>query len=396
MSKQALPKNTLKGKSVNVANTLFLLITPVMSLVLGVWYTANHGFVWQDALNFFFFYFACGLSVTGGYHRLIAHRAYDVHPLIKFLYLVFGAGTFENSALRWCRDHRIHHQYVDQDKDPYNIKKGFWWAHMGWIFYKDDSRDDDFSVAPDLVRDGLIQWQERWYLPLALLTGFVLPTLVGYAYGRPFAGFLWGGLIRVVAVHHFTFTINSLAHMLGDQPYSTKHTARDSWITALVSYGEGYHNYHHTFAADYRNGVRWWQYDPTKWMINLFNWMGLVQRMTRFREEHIRKAQLQVQAEHAKKVLAQVPSELRLRLEARLAQAQQQYESALRRWEEAKVQLAQMRSNAERRRDAALKLWKLKTKGYHLEFQTQQVRWAMLMAAVSRVAHNPHVHHFLS
>ncbi|MEE8424731.1 MAG: fatty acid desaturase, partial [Elusimicrobiota bacterium] len=268
--------------------------------------------------------------------------------------------------------------------------------HIGWIFFKHDDRDHDFTKVPDFLANKLVMWQHRWYVPLGAFSGFALPALIGWTYGDAFGGFLWGGLIRIVLVHHFTFSINSFAHWLGSQPYSEANTARDSWITALISYGEGYHNFHHAFAADYRNGIRWYQYDPTKWLISGLQWLGLVGRVTRVREEMIQRAMLETQHRRAERMISAAPSALRARLEPRIAGAKERCEAALREWAAAKVQLAAMKRSMIRRRDEAVKLWKLKTKTCHLEFQAAQLRWAFLMAALSRLDHASSFRHFLS
>jgi stearoyl-CoA desaturase (delta-9 desaturase) len=208
-----------------------------------------------------------GLSVTGGYHRLFAHRSYKASRALQVFYLLFGAGAVQNSALRWSADHRTHHEHADEERDPYNITKGFWWAHIGWVFFHNDDRPDDSSV-PDLTANRLIMFQHRWYVPLALVFGALLPAAVcGLLWGDWLGGLLVGGFLRLVLQWHATFSINSFAHWIGRQPYGARTTARDSMWTALISFGEGYHNFHHRFQADYRNGVRAWHFDPTKWFV---------------------------------------------------------------------------------------------------------------------------------
>lgn len=385
----------MKIRSINWVNTAFLTLTPLAALALTGVYIHNHGLHWMDGVIFFTMYILTGMGITAGYHRHFSHRAYDCHPAVRVFFLLFGGAAVQNSALRWCRDHRIHHKDVDREEDPYNIKKGFFWAHMGWVFYE-SNEDEDFTVAPDLARDPLLQWQEKYYLPIVVLVGFVLPAAAGALVGRPFAGFLFGGLLRTVVVQHLTFCINSLAHYVGNRPYSIDNTARDSWWLAFLTYGEGYHNYHHRFGADYRNGIRWYHFDPTKWFILGLKRLGLAWRLTEFREEHILKAKLETQMKLAQMKMAGAPAELADRLQARLDAARQQLEAAHRQWTEAKERYAELKRQASGRWDtarrdfeAARHEWKLRTAQYNFQFQAAQARWALLIAAVSRL----HGHH---
>jgi stearoyl-CoA desaturase (delta-9 desaturase) len=193
---------------------------------------------------------------------------------------LFGAATFQNSVLVWAADHREHHRHVDREGDPYNIGKGFFWAHIGWMFYSPLTKDD-FSSVKDLLKDKMVVLQHRYYLLISPLMGFGFPLVIGALYGRPMAGLLWGGLARVVFGHHTTFLINSAAHMFGSRPYSKETSARDFWLLAFFTYGEGFHNFHHAFASDYRNGVRWFQWDPSKWTIWVLSKVGLTSRLQR-------------------------------------------------------------------------------------------------------------------
>jgi len=243
---------------------------------------------------FFVFFSATGLSITLGYHRLFAHVAFQARWPVRLATLVFGAAAFENCALAWVSDHRRHHKHVDHDEDPYDISKGFWHAHIGWILFKLDPKPPWDNVA-DLSKDRLILWQRRFYVPIAVGIGFASPALLGFWHnGWPGAlgGFLLAGVARVTAVQHMTFFINSLCHTIGSQPYSNKCSARDSWIMALFTFGEGYHNYHHEFQHDYRNGVRWWHWDPTKWTIWTLEKVRLVRGLRRVPEDKVLLARL--------------------------------------------------------------------------------------------------------
>ena len=281
-----IKSNNLK---IDWVNTLFLILSPIFAFIFTWKYFSENGFHWNQIILAVIFYFATGMSITAGYHRLISHRAYKASALVKFLYLCFGAATFENSALKWCSDHRVHHRHVDESEDPYNINKGFFWAHIGWIFFKE--KDAQIEYPKDLINDKLVMWQHKYYLLIAILFGFGLPTLIGYFLGSALGGFAIAGLLRIVFVHHCTFFINSLCHLVGTRPYTDTNTARDSYIMAFFSYGEGYHNYHHYFPSDYRNGIRWYHFDPTKWLIKTLSIVGLTKDLKKVPEKIILQAQ---------------------------------------------------------------------------------------------------------
>lgn len=230
-----------------------------------------------------------GLSITGGYHRLFAHRSYAAAGPLRLLYLLFGAAAVQNSALAWAADHRAHHSDTDGEGDPYNIKRGFWWAHLGWVFFQSPGRDDS-QATRDLVGDRLVRFQDRHYIVLALTFGAVLPAALGLAWGDPLGCLLVAGFLRLVIQWHLTFSINSVAHWIGRQPYSKGTSARDSFVTALLSLGEGYHNFHHRFQADYRNGVRWYHFDPTKWFVWTLARIGVTRDLTRTPRAAIERA----------------------------------------------------------------------------------------------------------
>lgn len=284
--------HSAKAKKIDWVNAIFLITTPIVSVILAIKYFSTNGFEFSQIALAVFFYFLTGLSITAGYHRLFAHRAYKANNFTKFIYLLFGAATFQNSALKWCTDHRVHHNHVDHDKDPYNIKKGFFYAHMGWIFFKEVDSDPKFPK--DLTNDKLIMWQHRNYLWLCVVVGFVLPTVIGHFLGSALGGFALAGVGRVVMVHHCTFFINSLCHIVGTRPYTDTNTARDSAVMAVFSYGEGYHNYHHYFPVDYRNGIRWYHFDPTKWLIKSLSIIGWAKDLKKVPEKLIAEAQLQM------------------------------------------------------------------------------------------------------
>jgi stearoyl-CoA desaturase (Delta-9 desaturase) len=312
-------------------NVTFLVSTLLIALVGTPWYLVTRGLGWPEALTFAGLWLAVGLSVTGGYHRLFAHRTYQAAWPVRLLFLVFGSAALENSVLNWTADHRIHHSNVDHERDPYNIQKGFWWAHIGWIFFENEPPSQ--TVVRDLLEDPLVRWQARWYIPLGLGVAFGIPLIVGLATGRVLGCLLIGGVLRVVVSHHGTFFINSLCHMVGRQPYSREHSARDSAVMAVLAFGEGYHNYHHSFPFDYRNGIRRWHFDPAKWAIYGLSLVGLARNLRRASDAVILKARIDVQFERAKEKLQRwdrkVLAEARESVEQRLQETYARLQAAL-------------------------------------------------------------------
>ncbi|HTV79674.1 MAG TPA: fatty acid desaturase [Steroidobacteraceae bacterium] len=291
-----------------ILNVTIFTLTALVALVAVPWYGLRHGYSAGIWAFFAFFLIANEMSITGGYHRLWAHKAYEAHFILRAFYLLFGTMALQNSAWVWCSGHRRHHLNVDDnEKDPYSSGRGFWFSHIGWMLRDYKSGEVDFSNIPDLRRDKLLAFQHKYYAPLALLTNFGLPTLVGWALGDIWGGLLLAGVLRLVLSHHFTFFINSLAHMWGSRPYTEDNTARDNAVLALVTFGEGYHNFHHIFAHDYRNGVRWWQWDPTKWLISSCSYVGLARRLKRTPAFQIQRAVLAMQLNRAQQKLAQLP-----------------------------------------------------------------------------------------
>jgi stearoyl-CoA desaturase (delta-9 desaturase) len=269
---------------VNWVNSSFLFVITALGVIAAPIFLFKYDLNWVMWSLFAFYMIATGLSITLGYHRLFSHLSFKAKWPVRAFTLIFGACAFENSVLHWASDHRRHHKHTDHDEDPYDISKGFFWAHIGWILFKLDAPQPMDNVK-DLRRDALVRFQDRFYVAIAFFAGLIVPAIVGYFTMGGMVGVMAGvlvvGALRVVLVQQSTFFINSLCHCIGEQPYSTRCSARDSWIMALVTYGEGYHNYHHEFQHDFRNGVKAWNFDPTKWSIMLLHKLGLVSDLRR-------------------------------------------------------------------------------------------------------------------
>jgi len=286
---------------INWTTSSFLIVTFFTALIGAPIYIAQFGIDFFQVALFIFFFIATGMSITLGYHRLFAHKAFKAGRSVKLTTLLFGAAAFEDSALDWASDHREHHKHVDDEHDdPYSISKGFFWAHMGWIFFKLYPRP--LANVGDLKKDPLVMWQHRHHRSIGFGVGMILPATIGFLYGgweSALGAFLLSGVARLVCVQHCTFLINSLCHTIGKRPYDSSTSARDSWLMALFTFGEGYHNYHHSFQHDYRNGVKPWQWDPTKWAIWALSKLGLATELRRVPEEKIVLAELREMKDRA-------------------------------------------------------------------------------------------------
>jgi stearoyl-CoA desaturase (delta-9 desaturase) len=309
-------------------------LTFAVAVLAVPWYGLTHGYHAAAWIAFVLLLGANGMAITCGYHRLWAHATYDAHPVLKVAYLLFGAMALQNSALVWSANHRDHHRYIDDpERDPYCALRGFWFSHIGWMLRSYPSSDVDLSIVKDLERDPLVAWQQKHYLALALGMNFGLPLLIGALDGELVGTFLLAGVLRLVVSHHFTFFINSLAHMWGIQPYTDENTARDNGVLALLTYGEGYHNFHHMFAHDFRNGVRWWQFDPSKWFISLMSWVGMARNLKRVPWFRIQRSMLERQFRRAETQLARHPGRAQVEeLRARVAEEYAAFCAAVADW----------------------------------------------------------------
>ncbi|MEC6908040.1 fatty acid desaturase [Photobacterium piscicola] len=268
----------------------------------------------------------CGMSITAGYHRLWAHQSYQANRFLRVMFALGGAFALQNSILHWCSDHRVHHRYVDNNsKDPYSAKKGFFYSHIGWMLRQyQASRYHDYSNCIDLQQDSIVVWQHKYYLLLAAIMNIGVPVAIGLLLGDLWGALLFVGVLRLVLSHHTTFFINSLAHKWGAQPYTDRNSARDNGIIAWLTFGEGYHNYHHIFENDYRNGICWWQFDPTKWLIKSCSWLGWTTNLKVTPADRIEKTRTKMEFMRLQNKLKSLPNN-----SARLQQLQFEYESLM-------------------------------------------------------------------
>lgn len=275
-------------KNFNWPSVIFIIGYHLLLLTLLPLYCIFFTPSWAVIATSIILYFITGISITAGYHRLYSHQCYKVtNKVVETIFLFFGSMATQGSALRWSYDHRLHHAHIDSNDDPYSVKKGFWYAHLFWMFEKQGPIEK--RVVADLYKNKLVMFQHNFYV-LCMIVANVLPViLLGWATGDFFGAFVFGWLFRLFFLHHCTWFINSLAHYWGHQNYSREHSAVDNYVISLLTFGEGYHNYHHTFANDYRNGIRWYHFDPTKWLIWMLNKLGFAKSLRKTKESRINR-----------------------------------------------------------------------------------------------------------
>lgn len=290
-------------------NATIFLVTFLVALFAVPYWAFTHGFDTATIIMAIICFIYCGMSITAGYHRLWSHKTYQSHWSLRFIFALGGTFALQNSILHWSSDHRIHHKHVDKnDVDPYSAKRGFWYSHIGWMLREYQAhRYTNYDNVRDLQKDKIVMWQHKYYLALTIAMNFGVPIIFGLINNDIFGSLLLVGFLRLVLSHHTTFFINSLAHIWGKQTYTDKNTARDNGVLAFFTFGEGYHNFHHIFENDYRNGIRWWQFDPTKWLIKGCNYVNLTSKLRVSPEDKIEKAKLAMMLKRSKQRLISHP-----------------------------------------------------------------------------------------
>ncbi|HEY1833760.1 MAG TPA: acyl-CoA desaturase [Solirubrobacteraceae bacterium] len=244
----------------------------------------------RDLAIFAFMYLVTAGGVTVGYHRLLTHRAFKTKPWLGYTLAVLGSMSLQGSVIDWVADHRKHHTFTDEDGDPHSphagqgaglggMLRGLWHAHVGWLF-STHGQASSKRFAPDLVQDEKMRWINRHFPHIALL-GLLLPFLLGFALSGGslvdggLSALLWGGLARVFLVHHVTWSINSICHFFGRRRFETDDESTNVFWLALPSLGEAWHHNHHAFPRSAFHGLRWYELDPSGWLILGLERVGL-------------------------------------------------------------------------------------------------------------------------
>lgn len=369
--------------SINWTGSLFLILSPIAALILGVYHIRTEGFLWEIWALAAVFYALTAVSITGGYHRCFSHKTYEAKTALKWFWALFGAAAFQNSILIWARDHRVHHRFVDTDTDPYSINRGFFFAHLGWMLVNETPRVKLEPYGRDLERDPVVAFQDKHYVIIAVLMGFALPTLLGWAMGSWMGGLAIAGFVRIVALHHMTFFINSACHCIGKQRYTDTNTARDSFLMAIATFGEGYHNFHHFFANDYRNGIRWYHWDPTKWAIRALSSVGLAHSLRRTPWSEIVRAQMLMDE---KRVRMHLNEDWSQQIQEKLDGLKARVEAAHVQFEKLKEEYRQIAKNYAHSSMTRLQEMKLQMRLARIEFRAALKQWRLYNAFLLELA----------
>lgn len=221
-------------------------------------------------------------GITAGAHRLWSHKSFEAAFPVRLFFMVVNSAAHQGSIYHWARDHRMHHRYTDTELDPHSIQYGFWYSHIGWLFFKKNQilRDAASKIdMSDIEHDSIVMFQKRHYTMLSTFFCFLLPTLYGYSqWNSWWIGYFYFGILRWILLLHATWCVNSVAHMWGTTPYTPRLSSRQNGFTSLVAVGEGWHNYHHTYPYDYRaseyNSLREW--NPTTLVLDGLSFLGFV------------------------------------------------------------------------------------------------------------------------
>jgi len=249
----------------------------VMALLHAGALLAPFTFTWSAFAVFLVLQFATGLfGITLCYHRLLAHRSFRVPTWLESILAECGCLALQSGPIKWVATHRVHHAFSDRPQDPHSPQRGFWWAHMLWLFVADEVLDDPRKFcrfAPDLARNRfyrLLEATSPWH---TVILGAVLFAVGGLSW------LIWGVFLRIAVVYHATWLVNSAGHLWGYQSYNTNEGSRNNWWVALLSYGEGWHNNHHAYLHSAAHGLHWWEVDVTYMVIRLLGWLGLAHRI---------------------------------------------------------------------------------------------------------------------
>jgi stearoyl-CoA desaturase (Delta-9 desaturase) len=262
---------------------------PIVALAVVCWQAWSNLLRWSDIAVFAILYALTALGITVGFHRHLTHRAFKTSPWMRGLLAILGSAAIEGPVISWVAAHRKHHTFSEQEGDPHSPHhghsggfrgafKGLFHAHVGWLFVH-DQRGSRTRYAPDLIADPVVAWVDRTFVlwvTVGLLVPFLLGWLIGGTLAAALTGLLWGGLVRMLVLHHVTYSINSLCHFFGRRRFDTDDESRNLAWLSLLSLGESWHHNHHAFPTNAHHGLRWWEIDVSSWVIRALRRLGLV------------------------------------------------------------------------------------------------------------------------
>ncbi|QLE56916.1 fatty acid desaturase [Nostoc sp. TCL26-01] len=253
-------------------NVVFFATIHILAL-LAPWF-----FSWSALGLVLFLHWLFGsIGICLGYHRLLSHKSFQVPKWLEYAIAIIGALALQGGPIFWVGGHRQHHAHTeDPNLDPYSAQRGFWWSHMLWIFYPRPEFFDNKiyqKSAPDLARQPFYRWLDRYFLLLQIPLGLLLYACGGWSF------VIYGMFVRAVLLWHSTWFVNSATHMWGYRTFAANDNARNLWWVSLLTYGEGWHNNHHTYPNVAKSGFQWWEIDVTWWSIKALKTLGLAKRV---------------------------------------------------------------------------------------------------------------------
>jgi len=263
----------MRSLTIKKSVMLVVVVLPFLATLFAIALLWQRAVNWTDIELLIAFNVIAGLGVTIGYHRMLTHRSFQPHPVVKFIFLAFGSMAVEGPALEWAATHIKHHAHSDREGDPHSPVEGFWHAHMGWMF---KTRDADPNVyCRNLVRDPMVVFMSSTFF-LWVILSLAIPFAIG-----GWTGLLWGGLVRIFFTHHITWSVNSVCHTFGKREFETRDRSRNEWVVGLLGFGEGWHNNHHAFPRSAFHGLHRWQFDLSGYVIWTLERVGLVRDVYR-------------------------------------------------------------------------------------------------------------------
>ena len=256
------------------------VIVPLIGTVYAIILLWERMVNWNDIALMAVLYVLTGLGITVGYHRMLTHRSFEAHPIVRFFLLVFGSMAGQGPANAWASIHIQHHAHTDEENDPHSPVEGFFHAHVGWFML--------IGAAPDyerygkwLQKDRMVTFFSQTFM-LWFALGFIVPYMIA-----GWRGVLWGGLVRMFLNNHVTWSVNSVCHLFGQRMFATEDMSRNNWAVGLLALGEGWHNNHHAFPRSAFHGMRWWQFDLSSYVIRGLELAGLARNVYRVPPERL-------------------------------------------------------------------------------------------------------------
>lgn len=285
------------AKRLEQIGVLIAVIVPLLGTIYAMYLLWERLVTWSDIAILVGMYIATAFGTTIGYHRMLTHRSFEAHPVVRAIFLALGSMAMQGPAATWASVHIEHHAETDTEHDPHSPIRGFFHAHLGWfVFNRSQAKFDKYGKW--LLKDRMVQFFSKTFIFWTILT-FLIPYLIG-----GWTGLLWGGLVRVFLTNHVTWSVNSVCHTMGWRMFETSDMSKNNWVVGLLAMGEGWHNNHHAFPRSAFHGMRWWQFDSSSYVIMLLEKVGLVKNVWRVPESAFQARLLKKQKPIASDMLA--------------------------------------------------------------------------------------------